>query len=80
MKLYLLGVLIAFIIELLTMIRIKDFCFWGWMRALIFPLFSWLWIIFFLSWVYDMMGWDYDLDNADPYEFMAWRLKQRCEE
>ena len=75
-KIYLLGCLIALIIELFTMLRIRDFCFWAWMGALLGTLASWLWVIFFLSWVYDMMGWDYEYPKTDPYSMIAWRLPQ----
>jgi len=76
LKIYLLGVAVAFFIELMTLIRINDFCVWAILRAWIGTLLSWLWVLIFLSWVFNMMGWDYeDVGPFGPYT--AWRLKQR---
>ena len=71
LKIYLSGVGIAFIIELLSMIRLGDFKRWAWECAIVWSLFSWLDVASFVMWIWTMMGWDY---SQDP-QWVAWRLK-----
>lgn len=80
LEIYLLGCLIAFIIEVITYLRIWQFTKWdlGFIFIIAVPL-SWLWVLFFLMWVYEMMGWDYEWPKTDPYAFPAWRLRREIE-
>lgn len=73
LKFYLVGCLISALIELVTMIRIRDFTRWDWIFLVMVSSASWVWVVFFLTWIYSMMGWDYTLGNG----YIAWRLKRR---
>lgn len=80
---YLLGSLIAFLIELVTTIRMweistEDLCF----MFIIAPLMSWIWVFCFFSWVFHVMGLQYGdgedgINSQRPYDgFITWRCKR----
>lgn len=79
-KIYLIGFIVAFIIEIFTHLRIREFDRYTIPGMIMASCLSWFWVFWFAMWVYDMMGWDYEYPKADPYSMMAWRLKRRGED
>jgi hypothetical protein len=71
-EIYLLGVLLAFILELILAVRIREIS----KSTFVIPiLFHWLLLIAFGLWVYDIMGIQYE-DLKKP-EQCVWRIKRR---
>jgi hypothetical protein len=73
-KIYLLGVAIAFLIELATVIRLGIKSSLAIFGSLIFSLLGWIWVVWFLVWVFNAMGWQYDDLQNNP-GVIVWRLK-----
>ena len=70
-EIYLLGVLIAFVLELFVALRIRQIS----ISTFLLPvLFHWVLLIAFMFWVYDILGLRYQ-DLTRP-NIVLWRVKR----